>query len=65
MLDESGGTLMSLASRLAASPNDAYWALSTADAKFPSVTLSHRRNGHRFVRAVSRHPRDAPRAGGS
>ena len=31
---------MSLASRLAASPNDAYWALSTADAKFPAVTLS-------------------------
>ena len=32
---------MSLASRLAASPNDAYWALSTADAKFPSITLSN------------------------
>jgi oligoendopeptidase F len=40
VLDESGERLMSLASRLAASPNDAYWALSTADAKFPSVTLS-------------------------
>ena len=30
---------MSLASRLASSPNDAYWALSTADLKFPKVTL--------------------------
>src|SRR6476469_3160227 len=40
VLDESGERLMSLASRLAASPNDAYWALSTADAKFPSITLS-------------------------
>jgi oligoendopeptidase F len=41
VLDESGERLMSLASRLAASPNDAYWALSTADAKFPSITLSN------------------------
>jgi len=40
VLDESGERLMSLASRLAASPNEAYWALSTADAKFPSITLS-------------------------
>jgi oligoendopeptidase F len=40
VLDESGERLMSLASRLAASPNDAYWALSTADAKYPTVTLS-------------------------
>jgi oligoendopeptidase F len=41
VLDESGEKLMSLASRLAAAPNDAYWALSTADAKFPTVTLSN------------------------
>jgi oligoendopeptidase F len=40
VLDEAGERLMSLASRLASSPNDAYWALSTADAKFPKVTLS-------------------------
>ncbi len=40
VLDEKGERLMSLASRLAASPNEAYWALSTADAKFPSITLS-------------------------
>jgi oligoendopeptidase F len=41
VLDEKGERLMSLASRLAAAPNDAYWALSTADAKFPDVTLSN------------------------
>ena len=35
-----GERLMSLASRLASAPNDAYWALSTADAKFPTITLS-------------------------
>jgi oligoendopeptidase F len=40
VLDESGEKLMSLASRLASAPNDAYWALSTADAKFPKITLS-------------------------
>jgi oligoendopeptidase F len=40
VLDERGERLMSLSSRLASSPNDAYWALSTADAKFPSITLS-------------------------
>ncbi len=40
VLNEAGEKLMSLASRLAAAPNDAYWALSTADAKFPSITLS-------------------------
>jgi len=41
VLDERGERLMSLASRLASAPNDAYWALSTADAKFPTVTLSN------------------------
>ncbi|HYT73312.1 MAG TPA: oligoendopeptidase F [Vicinamibacterales bacterium] len=40
VLDDAGERLMSLASRLASSPNDTYWALSTADAKFPKVTLS-------------------------
>jgi len=40
VLDEAGERLMSLASRLSASPNEAYWALSTADAKFPTITLS-------------------------
>ena len=41
VLDEAGERLMSLSSRLAAAPNDAYWALSTADAKFPKITLSN------------------------
>jgi oligoendopeptidase F len=41
VLDEAGERLMSLASRLASSPNDSYWALSTADARFPTVTLSN------------------------
>jgi oligoendopeptidase F len=40
VLDEKGERLMSLASRLAASPNESYWALSTADATFPKITLS-------------------------
>ena len=63
VLDESGERLMSLASRLASAPNDAYWALSTADAKFPTVTLVERRDGHGLVRSVPRHPGDAARAG--
>ena len=41
VLDEAGERLMSLASRLAAAPNETYWALSTADAKFPEITLSN------------------------
>ena len=40
VLDDSGERLMSLSSRLASTPNDTYWALSTADAKFPTITLS-------------------------
>jgi oligoendopeptidase F len=40
VLDEDGERLMSLSSRLSAAPNEAYWALSTADAKFPTITLS-------------------------
>ena len=41
VLDEAGEKLMSLSSRLASAPNEAYWALSTADAKFPTITLSN------------------------
>jgi oligoendopeptidase F len=41
VLDDAGERLMSLASRLASSPNDSYWALSTADAKFPTIALSN------------------------
>ena len=40
MLDEQGERLMSLSSRLSGAPDEAYLALSTADAKFPEVTLS-------------------------
>jgi oligoendopeptidase F len=40
VLDEKGEKLLSLASRLSSAPNDSYWALSTADAKFPSLTLT-------------------------
>jgi oligoendopeptidase F len=40
VLDEAGERLMSLSTRLASSPNDSYWALSTADAKYPTITLS-------------------------
>ncbi len=40
VLDDSGEHLLSLASRFASSPNDAYSALSTADVKYPTVALS-------------------------
>jgi oligoendopeptidase F len=40
VLDEAGERLMSLASRLAASPSESYSALSTADARFPKIRLS-------------------------
>ena len=40
VLDDKGEHLLSLASRLATTPNDAYSALSTADMKNPAVRLS-------------------------
>jgi oligoendopeptidase F len=40
VLDEKGEKLLSLSSRLSTAPNDSYWALSTADARFPTITLS-------------------------
>jgi oligoendopeptidase F len=40
VLDESGERLLSLSSRLGTVPHDAYAALSTADAQFPTITLS-------------------------
>jgi oligoendopeptidase F len=40
VLDEHGERLLSLASRLGSVPHDAYAALSTADARFPTITLS-------------------------
>jgi len=40
VLDTAGERLMSLASRVENAPSDAYSALSTADARFPEITLS-------------------------
>ena len=40
VLDQAGERLLSLSSRLTGAPKDVYEALSTADAKFPAVTLS-------------------------
>ena len=40
VLDENGERLLSLSSRFASSPHDAYAALSTADLKPPTITLS-------------------------
>ncbi len=40
VLDESGERLLSLSSRLGSVPHDAYAALSTADARFPTIKLS-------------------------
>jgi oligoendopeptidase F len=64
VLDSQGERLMSLASRLAGAPNDAYWALSTADARFPTVTLSTGEQitvtygQYRAVLATNRHQAD-------
>jgi oligoendopeptidase F len=40
VLDDKGEHLLSLASRFESTPNDAYSALSTADAQFPTIRLS-------------------------
>src|SRR5579872_2426492 len=42
VLDDKGEHLLSLSSRFSSAPNDAYAALSTADIKHPSLTLSDR-----------------------
>ncbi|MFO7695182.1 MAG: oligoendopeptidase F [Vicinamibacterales bacterium] len=44
VLDARGERLMALVSRFDAAPSDAYEALSTADAKFPAITLSDGRS---------------------
>jgi oligoendopeptidase F len=41
VLDQAGERLLSLATRLGSVPHDAYSSLSTADARFPSITLSN------------------------
>jgi oligoendopeptidase F len=64
VLDEAGERLMSLSSRLSGSPSEAYLALSTADAKFPEVTLSTGETltmsygQYRAVLATNRHQAD-------
>jgi oligoendopeptidase F len=40
VLDDKGERLLSLSSRFASSPHDAYAAISTADVKHPTITLS-------------------------
>jgi oligoendopeptidase F len=64
VLDEQGERLLSLSSRLSGAPNEAYSALSTADAKFPDVTLSTGEKvtmsygQYRAVLATNRHQAD-------
>jgi oligoendopeptidase F len=64
VLDEKGERLMSLSSRLSGAPNEAYQALSTADATFPDITLSTGESvtmsygQYRAVLATNRHQPD-------
>jgi len=64
VLDEPGERLLSLSTRLSGSPTDAYSALSTADAKFPEITLSTGEKitmsygQYRAVLATNRHQPD-------
>ena len=64
VLDEKGERLMSLSSRLSGAPNEAYQSLSTADAKFPEITLSTGETltmsygQYRAVMATNRHQPD-------
>ena len=54
-----GEKLMSLSSRLASAPNEAYWSLSTADAKFPKITLSTGRRDRSRTASIGRSSRPA------
>jgi oligoendopeptidase F len=64
VLDEAGERLLSLSARLSGAPNETYSALSTADAKFPEVTLSTGATvtmsygQYRAVLATNRHQAD-------
>ncbi|HVW05679.1 MAG TPA: oligoendopeptidase F [Vicinamibacterales bacterium] len=64
VLDERGERLLSLSTRLSGAPGEAYLALSTADAKFPEVTLSTGERvtmsygQYRAVLATNRHQPD-------
>jgi oligoendopeptidase F len=64
VLNEQGERLLSLSMRLSGAPGEAYLALSTADAKFPEVTLSTGEvltmsyGQYRAVVATNRHQAD-------
>ncbi len=64
VLNEQGEALLSLSSRLSGAPGDVYNALSTADVKFPDVTLSTGETvqmsygQYRAVLATNRHQPD-------
>lgn len=64
VLNEQGEHLLSLASRVSSAPGEVYLALSTADAKFPDVTLSTGETvtmsygQYRAVLATNRHQPD-------
>ncbi len=64
VLDEKGEKLLSLSSRLSSASTDSYWALSTADVKFPTITLSTGRTvtvsygQYRAILATERAQRD-------
>ncbi len=67
VLDDKGEHLLSLSSRFATSPNDAYSSLSTADMRFPTlelaggpVTLTY--GQYRAVLATNRRQEDRARA---
>ena len=66
VLDEHGEKLLSLSTRLSGAPHEAYLALSTADAKFPEVTLSTGEKvtmsygQYRAVLATNRNPGRSP-----
>ncbi|HEY2905001.1 MAG TPA: oligoendopeptidase F, partial [Vicinamibacterales bacterium] len=68
VLDEKGEHLLSLASRLSTTPNDAYAALSTADVKHPTIELSSGETvtltygQYRAILSTNRHQPDRARA---
>jgi oligoendopeptidase F len=64
VLDEKGEHLLSLSSRFSSAPHDAYAALSTADIKHPTITLSTGADvtltygQYRAILATNRYQRD-------
>jgi len=68
VLNEQGERLLSLSARLSGSPSESYLSLSTADAKFPEITLSTGQKltmsygQYRAVLATNRHQDDRRQA---